>query len=92
MPHSHYKKNSCCAVATNSESCNGAVRRMVQVQKFFLPHHNSLLLEVNKCVHNVSEDGLKERDASKHSRQIFRKKKKKFLLQTMEENIVHKPK
>lgn len=59
------------AVATNSESCNGAVRQMVQVQKFFLPHHNNLLLEGNKCVHSVSEDGLKEPDTSKHSRQIF---------------------
>lgn len=73
--HNKTKKNNhATAVATNSESCNGAVGQMFQVQKFFLLHHNSLLLEANKCVHNVSEDGLQERNASKHSRQIFRKK------------------
>lgn len=73
------------AAATSSESCSGAVRHMVQVQKVFLPHHDNLLWEANKCIHNVSEGGQKE------PRQVFRKIKK-FLLKTMAENIVHKSK
>lgn len=63
------KKVNASAVATNSESCSGGKTSGSGTDIFLL---GNAMLERNKCVYNVSENGQKEADASNYWRQIFR--------------------
>lgn len=68
----HKKKINATAVATNRESCSGGEANGSGAD-IFLP--GNAMLEGNKCVYRVSENGQKETDAFSYWRQIFREKK-----------------